>query len=163
MLTSDMCVCRHTDTNTLRQFNFSLCNTNSTQWDAPSHKCHTWAKEQDWYMDTNTRNIFLFKLSNSVTQWLNHSKNYTYPSKDWCLFPGMTKRINLPSDSRFTTLAKVFTQKLKAKCVLIDDGIVVSSSFVVHAPSTQNELQTSWNATRNFYIWYICSRVDFCI
>ena len=71
------------------------------------------------------------------------SMNYTYPCKDRCLFPGVTEWINLPPDSRLATLAKVFTQKLKAKCVLIDDSIVVSGSLIIHAPSAQNELQTS--------------------
>ena len=73
----------------------------------------------------------------------SHPMIYTYPGKDRRLLPGMTEWVNLPSNSRFATLAKVFTQKLKAKGVLIDDSIVVSGSFIIHAPSTQNELQTS--------------------
>ena len=55
----------------------------------------------------------------------------------------MSKRINLPGDSRPATFAEGMVEKAKSKSVLVDDGTVMCSGLVVHAPAAEDELQTT--------------------
>ena len=59
----------------------------------------------------------------------------------------MTKWINLPGNSRPTTLAKVSLQELKAKSVLINNSTVMCGCLVIHTPTTKNELQPTYITT----------------
>ena len=66
----------------------------------------------------------------------------------------MAKRVNLPRDSRTTTLAKIPLQKPEAKSVLINNATVMCRRLVIHAPSAKYELQPTYNLqyTRSKYV-----------
>ena len=53
----------------------------------------------------------------------------------------MAKRVDLPADLRTGTITKSVFQELESDSVLVYDGIVVCRSFVIHTPTTQDELQ----------------------
>lgn len=62
--------------------------------------------------------------------------------KERRLFTRMTEWVDLPSDSRSTTVAEVVVEESKANGLLVDDRSVTSGRLVVHAPSAKNELQS---------------------
>ena len=64
-------------------------------------------------------------------------------SEERGLFPGMTEGIDLPADLRTSTVTELLAKELSTECVLIDDGIVVCRRFVVHAPATGDEFQST--------------------
>jgi len=59
----------------------------------------------------------------------------------------MAEGIYLPPDFWYATVAKVTFQESKSDRVLINDGIVMSGRFIVHAPTTKDEFQTTFNDT----------------
>lgn len=87
------------------------------------------------------------KKSNEVEE------NY-YLSKDRCLFPRVTKRVDLPSNSWTSAVTKVLTQELKTQCVLVNDGTIVCCCLIIHTPASQNELQTTCRTTQCFELMH---------
>ena len=53
----------------------------------------------------------------------------------------VTKWINMPPDSRASRRSEIFLHKSKSDWHLVYDGIVVCGSFIIHAPSSIDELQ----------------------
>lgn len=91
--------------------------------------------------------LYQGKKSNEVEE------NY-YLSKDRCLFPRVTKRVDLPSNTWPSAVTKVLTQELKTQCVLVNDGTIVCCCLIIHTPASQNELQTTCRTTQCFELMH---------
>lgn len=63
--------------------------------------------------------------------------------KDGCLFPGMSKRVNLPPHFWLPTGSESLVQPPQSKSHLVDYGQIVGGRFVVHAPAAADEFQTT--------------------
>ena len=104
------------------------------------HPSHTVIKIQ-------SRNGYLFFLFQG--RWCLRFKGriastpLTYLSKNWGLLLGMTKWVDLPSDFGSTTFSKGVLQEGESCRMLIYDRCVVSRCFVVLAPTSHYELQST--------------------
>lgn len=59
------------------------------------------------------------------------------------LLAGMTERIDLPSNLRSTTLSEGIVEFTQTPSELVNRTLVVDSCFIVHAPSSADELQAT--------------------
>ena len=74
-----------------------------------------------------------------LTNW--YSGLRTYHSKYGSLLCWVAKGVDVPSYTRSGVLSKVVFHKLESESHLVDDGIVVGGSLIVHAPASIDKFQ----------------------
>lgn len=74
---------------------------------------------------------------------------FSYLSKHGRLFSGVTEWIYLPAHPGACTCSKLLLQKGEAQGMLVYHGVVVGTGLVIHTPSSQHKLKTTWK--QSFY------------
>lgn len=72
----------------------------------------------------------------------------SYLCKHGGVFPGVTEGVDVPGDSGATANPKSHIEEPQTHGHLVDNGAVVRSGLITHAPAAIHKLQTAWRKRR---------------